>query len=99
MDFDAAGARGRVVNKQGRGGRPAHTPTEATRRQVEAMATYGIPQLDIARVVGISKNTLEKHYRDELDLAASKANAMVGQNLFRMATEKDFKAIPAAVFW
>ncbi len=81
------------------GGRPPHQPTEAGRKQVEAMSSYGIPQDDIARVIGISKNTLEKHYREELDLAASKSNAMVAQNLFRMATEKDFKAIPAAIFW
>jgi hypothetical protein len=32
-------------------GRRAHKPDPAQRRQVEAMAAYGIPEADIARVI------------------------------------------------
>ena len=30
--------------------RPRHRPEPASRRQVEAMAGYGVPEIDIARV-------------------------------------------------
>lgn len=76
-----------------------HEPTDASRRHVEGMAAVGIPQDDIARIVGISAPTLRKHYRDELDLGATKANARVGQNLWRQATKDDFRATTAAIFW
>ena len=55
-------------------GRPPHTPEPAIRRQVEAMAGYGVPEADIARVIGIDAKTLRKHYRQELDLGHIKAN-------------------------
>lgn len=63
------------------------------------MASYGIPQDDIAKVIKISGNTLRKYFRDELDIAETKANAMVAQNLFRQATKDDPRSIPAAIFW
>jgi DNA invertase Pin-like site-specific DNA recombinase len=65
-----------------KGGRPPHEPTESTRRQVKALAAYGIPQDEIGRVIGVSKPTLEKHYRDELDRAEVEANAKVAESLF-----------------
>jgi DNA-binding CsgD family transcriptional regulator len=48
-------------------GRRAHRPDPASRRQVEAMAAYGVPEADIARVLAIDPKTLRKHYRAELD--------------------------------
>ena len=44
-------------------GRPAHRPDATTRRQVEAMSAYGVPELNIASVIGIDPKTLRKHYR------------------------------------
>jgi DNA-binding CsgD family transcriptional regulator len=41
--------------------RPVWTPTDAQRRQAETMVAYGIPEADIARVLGVSKPTLRKH--------------------------------------
>ena len=52
-------------------GRPAHLPEPSQRRQVEAMAGYGVPEADIARVLGIDLKMLRKHYRDELDTGTS----------------------------
>ena len=66
-------------------GRPAHKPDPAQRRQVEAMAAYGIPEVDISRVVGVDSKTLRKHYREELDLGETKANAQVAGFLFNSA--------------
>jgi len=54
-------------------GRRAHRPDPATRRQVEAMAAYGVPEADIARVLVIDAKTLRKHYREELDTGHVKA--------------------------
>jgi hypothetical protein len=39
-------------------GRRAHQPDPTARRQVEAMAAYGIPETDIATVIGIDPNAL-----------------------------------------
>lgn len=64
-------------------GRPSHVPTDKTRNQVEAMSSYGIPQEDIARVLNICKNTLRKHYKEELETAETKANAMVAGQLYK----------------
>ena len=47
--------------------RPVWTPTDAQRRQAETMAAYGIPEANIARVLGVSKPTLRKHCGTELD--------------------------------
>jgi hypothetical protein len=58
-------------------GRRAHLPDPAQRRQVEALAAYGIPEIDIARVVGIDPKTLRKCYREEIDLGGTKATAQV----------------------
>ena len=56
-------------------GRRAHKPSLATRRQVEAMAAYGVPETNIARVLGVDPKTLRKHYREEFDTGHVKATA------------------------
>ncbi len=78
--------------------RPSHQPLPALRRQVEAMAGYGVPETNIARVVGIDPKTLRKHYRDELDTGHVKANAKVAENLYRKATGEGREAVTAAIF-
>lgn len=80
-------------------GRRAHEPDVTTRRQVEALAGYGVPEADIAGVIGIDAKTLRKHYRHELDHGHVKANAKVAENLFRKATGDGREAVIAAIFW
>jgi hypothetical protein len=77
----------------------AFAPTDAQRSQVEAMAAYGIPQADIARVLEISVPTLVTHFREEIDTGATKANAKVAQSLFKKATGDGPQAVTAAIFW
>ena len=79
-------------------GRPAHKPDPASRRQVEALAGYGIPEAEIAEVVGIDPKTL-RNYRGELKHGHVKANAKVAENLFRKATGEGREAAIAAIFW
>jgi hypothetical protein len=63
------------------------------------MAGYGIPEPDIARVLGIDPKTLRKHYREELDTGHIKATAKVAENLYRKATGEGREAVVAAIFW
>jgi hypothetical protein len=81
------------------GRRPAHKPDPVTRRQVEAMAAYGIPEADIATVIAIDPKTLRRHYRRELDTGHIKANTKVAENLYRRATGESREAVTAAIFW
>jgi DNA-binding CsgD family transcriptional regulator len=47
-------------------GQRPHEPVEFHGRQMEAMAAYGIAEVDIARVLGIDPKTLRKYCRQEL---------------------------------
>jgi hypothetical protein len=76
--------------------RKPHQPDPAQRRQVETLAAYGIPEADISRVVEIDVKTLRKHYRDELDLGTTKANAQVAGFLFNSARNGN---VTAQIFW
>lgn len=64
----------------------AHKPTDESRAEVKALASFGLPQDDIAEYVGVSHVTLRKHYASELKLSAIKANATVGKYLFSLAS-------------
>jgi hypothetical protein len=76
--------------------RKAHSPDPGQRRQVETMAAYGIPETDISLVLGVDPKTLRKHYRQELDLAQTKANAQVAGFLFNSARNGN---VTAQIFW
>ena len=73
-----------------------HEPTPETRLQVKTLASVGTPQDQIAIVVGITKNTLLKYYRKELDTAMIMANATIAQTLFKQAKNGN---TAAAIFW
>jgi hypothetical protein len=77
-------------------GRRAHQPDPALRRQVETMTAYGIPETEIARVIGIDPKTLRKHYRTEIDTGVTKANAQVAEFLFASAKNGN---VTAQIFW
>jgi hypothetical protein len=80
-------------------GRRRHQPDPGQRRQVEAMAGYGIPEADIATVLEIDPKTLRRHYRGELDKGHIKATTRVAENLYRRATGEGREAVTAAIFW
>jgi len=79
--------------------RRAHEPTEKDRKQVTLMAGIGLTHDQIAKVVGVSDETLRKYYDKELETAAAMMNAQVAQNLFSIATSKASGCVPAAIFW
>lgn len=74
-----------------------HIPDDKTRKMVEAMSSYGIPQADISLVVGICENTLRKHYEYELATAAAKANSQVAQRLYKKCIEDGDTT--SMIFW
>ena len=86
------------MTRSGRG-RPAHVPTDETRNLVELLSGFGIPQDEIARLVGIDPKTLRFHYADQIELGTIKATAKVAQNLFTMACKPTREGLSAAIFW
>jgi hypothetical protein len=79
--------------------RPPHEPDAYKRRQVETLAGFGIPEHEIAGLIGIDPKTLRRHYREELSQGHTKANAKVAENLFRKATGDGRESVIAAIFW
>lgn len=77
----------------------SHRPDEMMRRQVEALAGYGVPETEIAGLLTIDPKTLRRHYRHELDHGHTRANAKVAENLYRKATGEGREAVTAAIFW
>ena len=73
-----------------------HVPDNNTRSRVESMCAIGIPQEDIAKVIGIDPKTLRKHYRSELDTAMIKADSAIGGALYKKAINGDTSAL---IFW
>lgn len=76
--------------------RKPHSPTNETRKTVEAMSSYGIPQEDIAAVIEVDPKTLRKYYKKELATATAKANAQVAQRLYKKCLEGDTSSM---IFW
>lgn len=76
-------------------GREPFKPTEEQRKQVEALSGYGLPQEQIASVIGCSQDTLAKYFSKELADGLAKANSRVAQFLYQQAT----KNLTAAIFW
>ena len=61
------------------------------------MARFGIPQLEIARLIDISDRTLRKYFRHELDTGAIRANAQVAESLFNNAVKHNNTT--AQIWW
>ena len=77
-------------------GRPPHLPNEDTRKQVYDLSSVGTTYEDIAKVLGISHDTLVKYYRPELDRGRIDANAIIAGTLFKEAQSGNTSAM---IFW
>ena len=80
-------------------GRPPHVPTDESRNIVESLSGFGIPQDEIAKLLGIDPKTLRLHYTGQIELGGIKATAKVAQNLFTMACKPTREGLQAAIFW
>jgi hypothetical protein len=76
--------------------RPTFVVNEALREKVRHLAGLGVPQDDIAKIVGCAPKTLRKRFRIELDRGVAEANAMISGSLFTAAKAGN---ITAMIFW
>lgn len=84
-------------------GRPPFVPTKEQRQLVKMLVGFGIPQEGIVQLVKddkgkpISRETLNKYFRPELDAGTHEANAKVAGALFKAAIEQN--NVGAMIFW
>ena len=76
--------------------RSAFVVTEALREKVLHLAGLGVPQNDIAKIVGCAPKTLRKRFREELDRGVAEANAIISGCLFAAAKGGN---TTAQIFW
>lgn len=74
-----------------------HEPTAKSRAEVTSLVSFGITQDDICTYLGITKKTLEKHYRYEIDTACARANGQVANALYTKAVKGG--DVTAMIFW
>lgn len=81
----------------GKRGPDGHRPTDESRTLVRELVIAGCPQDHVATRLGISKPTLHKHYRAELDEGVWEANRAVASALYLKATvDRDTACM---IFW
>ena len=83
--------------KKGKGSRPYHKPTEATRKVVLAAVGMGLDQKSISALLDINPKTMRKFYRAELDTGVARANFNVAKSLYGRASGG--KDTIASIFW
>ena len=76
-----------------------YVPTDAQRSLVESASAFGITQAEIATQLKTSEPTLRKHFRDELDGGAFKANMKVGGNIYGLTQSADEQVRLRACQW
>ena len=93
------------IKKETRG-RKEYVATKENRQQVGIWAACGMQQdfmcsqlINPATGKGISRHTLEKVYRSELDNGLLIANSIVQQSLFKKAVGNAPQNVTAAIFW
>jgi hypothetical protein len=69
---------------------------DAMRERVRYLAGVGVPQDDIAQMIGCAPKTLRKRCRDDLDRGVAEANATVSGYLFAAAKDGN---VTAQIFW
>jgi len=73
-------------------GRPSFKPTPNLRQRVAAAAGGGMAHEEIALALGISRNTLEKHFEHELSIGAYAKRMEVVEALRRAAKKGNVAA-------
>ncbi len=69
-----------------------HVPTIEQRQQARDLAISGIPKYMICKIMGLDDDTLNKHYRRELEESQAVAVSMIGKTVYDQALEGDSKA-------
>ena len=66
---------------------------------VSELIGFGYKQYQIGEFLGINKDTLAKHYRDELDSGLMTINLMVLKTAFNKACSKDPRNNAVLIHW
>lgn len=69
------------------------------RDRVEALAAYGTPHTEIARVLRLELEVLRTDYEEQLAIGRTKANSRVAEALYRTAIAGGREGVTAAIFW
>lgn len=69
-----------------KGGRPSYEPSDQDVRTVKALSVAGWAQSRIAEIIGVSENTLRKHFAELLEVGEEKAIAKVTGTYYQFAT-------------
>jgi hypothetical protein len=79
-------------------GRPRFEPTDEERKQVEAMAGYGVGESHIAALIrgGIGLSTLRERFKEDLERGRAKAHAGIGKTLYQKAMAGD---VASLIWW
>src|SRR5438105_5784776 len=85
-----------TINQELHMARIVFVVNDALREKVRHMAGLGVPQDDIAKIIGCTAKTLRKRFRDELDRGVAEANATIAGYLFAAAKAGNIAAI---IFW
>ena len=78
------------------GGRPPIGRDERIAQVVQLHTLVGTPQPTLAKILGMSTETMTKYYREELDTAKAQANASIAGRLYKKAMDGDTTAM---IFW
>jgi hypothetical protein len=77
--------------------RPHHKPSPQSRRQVSAAAALGMSHATIAAALGICRNSLTKHYFEELTRAKAQIEVDALDALFLAAKRGNVTALVAFI--
>lgn len=80
-------------------GQAPYIPSDHTREQIARMQEIGLTHDQMGAILGVSADTLERHYKAELAQGHSRMTYNVANNLYRMATGTDKGSVAAAIFW
>lgn len=75
---------------------PAHIVTKENQELVKALSSFGISREDIATYIGVSGSTIDKHYKKEMEIGPTAANAQIAKRLYKKAIDGDTTCM---IFW
>jgi hypothetical protein len=70
-----------------------HFPTSQTRQRVKDLIVCGVSQENTANIIGICVETLQKHYKRELNTALDEMITRVGTKALELAEQGNDKMI------
>jgi hypothetical protein len=98
MEVESQQQQNRHGGARENAGRPRFEPTDEERKQVEAMAGYGVAEAHIASLIrgGIGVSTLRERFKENLEQGRAKAHAGIGKTLFQKAMAGD---VASLIWW